>query len=87
MMSDITNEAYAAWLEETLQLIYKSKPTAIGIAAITSAGETVTGYYNADAQDKAIFAHHIQSDIVLDIIKANAVEIKVIMEGAEDGTD
>ena len=86
-MSGITNEAYAAWLEESLQLIYKVKPTAIAIAAIAETGETVTGYLNASAQDKAVFAHHIQSDIVLDIIKANAVEIKVMMEGVDDGTD
>lgn len=38
-------------------------------------------------QDKAVFAHHIQSDIVLDIIKANAAEIKAMMEGVDDGTD
>lgn len=29
----------------------------------------------------------IQSDIVLDIIKANAAEIKAMMEGVDDGTD
>lgn len=85
-MSGITNEAYAAWLEESLQLIYKAKPTSIAIAAVTETGETVTGYYNASAQDKAVFAHHIQSDIVLDIIRANAAEIKAMMEGTDDGT-
>ena len=83
-MSGITNEVYAAWLEESLQLIYKAKPKAIAIAAVTETGETVTGYYNADAQDKAVFAHHIQSDIVLDIIRANAAEIKAMMEDEED---
>lgn len=41
----------------------------------------------AIAQDKAVFAHHIQSEIVLDIIKANAAEIKAMMEGVDDGTD
>lgn len=55
--------------------------------AKTEAGNTLTGYYHADAQDKAVFAHHIQSDIVLDIIKANAAEIKAMMEGIDDGTD
>lgn len=60
---------------------------AIAIVAKTESGNTLTGYYNADAQDKAVFAHHIQSDIVLDIIKANAAEIKAMMEGVDDGTD
>lgn len=85
-MSGITNEAYVVWLEESLQLIYKAKPTSIAIAAVTETGETVMGYYNASAQDKAVFAHLIQSDIVLDIIKANAAEVKAMMEGTDDGT-
>lgn len=83
-MSGITNEAYAAWLEEALQALYKSNPSAIAIVAKTEAGNTLTGYYNAAAQDKAVFAHHIQSDIVLDIIRANAAEIKAMMEDTED---
>lgn len=87
LMSGITEQEYAAWLEKALQALYKSKPLAIAIVAKTEAGNTLTGYYNADAQDKAVFAHHIQSDIVLDIIKANAAEIKAMMEGVDDGTD
>lgn len=86
-MSGITEQEYAAWLEKALQALYKSKPLAIAIVAKTEAGNTLTGYYNADARDKAVFAHHIQSDIVLDIIKANAAEIKAMMEGVDDGTD
>lgn len=82
-MGGITEQEYAAWLEKALQALYKSKPLAIAIVAKT----TLTGYYNADAQDKAVFAHHIQSEIVLDIIKANAAEIKAMMEGVDDGTD
>lgn len=87
LMSGITEQEYAAWLEKALQALYKSKPLAIAIVAKTESGNTLTGYYNADAQDKAVFAHHIQSDIVLDIIKANAAEIKAMMEGVDDGTD
>lgn len=43
----------------------------------------MTGYWNADAQDKAIFAHNIQSDIILDIVKQNADIIKRAMEEEE----
>lgn len=39
----------------------------------------ITGYYNTDATDKAVFAHNIQSDIVMDIIKANADTISGIL--------
>ena len=87
MTSGITEQEYAAWLEKALQALYKSKPLAIAIVAKTEAGNTLTGYYNADAQDKAGFAHHLQSDIVLDISQANDAEINALMEGVDDGTD
>ena len=45
----------------------------------------MTGYWNADAQDKAIFAHNIQSDIVMDIVQQNADIIKQAMEEGENG--
>lgn len=83
-MSGITEQEYAAWLEKALQALYKSNPSAIAIVAKTEAGNTLMGYYSADAQGKAVFAHHIQSDIVLDIIRANAAEIKAMMEDTED---
>ena len=46
----------------------------------TDKGANYSGYYNADATDKAVFAHNIQSDIVMDIIKANADTISGILE-------
>lgn len=55
-MSGITEQEYASWLEKALQALYKSKPLAIAIVAKTEAGNTLTGYYNAAAQDKAVFA-------------------------------
>ncbi len=41
-------------------------------------------YWNADAQDKAIFANNIQSDIVLDIVGQNADAIKRAMEEGDE---
>ena len=46
-------------------------------------GDAMTGYWNADTQDKAIFAHNIQRDIVLDIVQQNADIIKRAMEEKE----
>ena len=86
-MSDITQQKYAAWLEEALQMLFISKPKTICIVAITEDDEVITGYYDATPADKAIFAHHIQSDIVMDIIRKNAAKIKDMMEDADDGTD
>lgn len=47
-------------------------------------GTTFTTYYNAGTSCKAVFANHIQSDIVMDIIKGNAEKIKEILDGDGD---
>ena len=47
-------------------------------------GTTFTSYYNAGPRNKAVFANHIQSDIVMDIIKGNAEKIKEILDGDGD---
>lgn len=49
-------------------------------------GATVfTGYYNADATDKAMFAHNIQSDVTMDIIRENIGKIKEMLEENDNG--
>ena len=83
-MEDITKQEYSAWLEESISTVLKLKPASICICAQREDGITFTGYYNATAQDKAVFAHNIQSDVVMDIIKANADAIKGILEGDSD---
>lgn len=84
-MKDITKQPYAAWLEESLKIIAGFEPACLCIAATSPDGDTFTGYYNADATAKAVFAHHIQSDVVMDIIQNNAGKIKEILEEAENG--
>ena len=83
-MEDITKQEYSAWLEESISTVLKLQPASICICATREDGITFTGYYNATAQDKAVFAHNIQSDVVMDIIKANADAIKGILEGDSD---
>lgn len=51
---------------------------------IRTPGTTFTTYYNAGPSCKAVFANHIQSDIVMDIIKGNAEKIKEILDGDGD---
>ena len=36
-----------------------------------------------DAQDKAIVAHHINSDVTMDIVLANIESVKEALEGLE----
>lgn len=79
-VDDITKQPYAKWLEESIATIAGIDPCCICFAATKADGTVFTGYYNADAADKAVFAHNIQSDIVMDIIKANADTISGILE-------
>lgn len=82
-MDDITSKPYAAWLEQSLKAMMEIKPVSMCIVATGDNGDTLTGYFNADAQDKAVFAHHIQSDVMMDIIRANAAEIKSVLDEEE----
>ena len=80
----ISKLPYAAWLEEAIETVVGVSPKSICIAATAHDGTTFTGYYNADAQDKAVFSHHIQSDVTMDIIRNNADMIKSILSEAGD---
>ena len=77
---DVSRLPYAQWLEDTLRDLVESKPKCICIAAIMPDQTVGTAYYDCTTQDKAIFAHNIQVDITMDVIKANIGEIKEIME-------
>ena len=64
-MFDINEVPYAEWLEKSLQAIVPLKPVCLCFAATMPDGEVYTGYYNADATDKAVIAHNIQADITM----------------------
>ena len=83
MMGDIAKQEYSTWLEESLKTMLEFKPSSICIVASSEDGTTKTGYFNATGQDKAIFAANIMSDIVMDIVKINAEDIKKIVGGTE----
>ena len=68
---DITKLPYAPWLEEAIRTLAEHDVRSACIVATIDDGDTMTGYWNADAQDKAIFAHNIQSDIILDTVPQN----------------
>ena len=80
---DVTKLPYAPWLEKSIRILTEHNVHSACIVAKVDDGDAMTGYWNADAQDKAIFAHNIQSDIVLDIVQQNADIIKRAMEEKE----
>ena len=73
---NVTESPYAEWLEELIQMILELKPEKIGICAISSDGDVLTGYYgDCSHVDKAVMSYHMSLDAHQDVIMANAREI------------
>ena len=77
---DIEKLPYAAWLEDLIKTLIAVNPYTMCVVARTESGDTLTGYYYAEAEDKAVMAHAIQSDIVMDLIENNISTIKEMLE-------
>lgn len=78
------NNELTAWLEDCVKNLFeRSKESRIVSAAIVTLSEdraVLTGYYNADAQDKAIFAHNIQADTMLEVVLNNIDRVREALE-------
>lgn len=81
---DITKLPYAPWLENAIRTLTEHDVRSACIVATVDDGETMTGYWNSDTQDKAMFASAIQSDITLEIMEQNADAIKRAMEEGDE---
>ena len=86
-MTDFREIPYAEWLEEGLKLLLQEQPEKLGLVATMSDGTTMTGYYNADATDKAVFAHNIYTDAILDTVLCNIADIKEALNELEQSSD
>lgn len=84
-MSDITKTPYAPFLEDVIGLMMEQKPTKIAIVTLNPDGSMLTGYFgDCDQQDKALLAHQIYSDSIMDIVRNNA---GMILEAADEEAD
>ena len=82
MAKDIKQSPYANWLEDMCAATMEHEPVAIGICMVDADGNALTSYYrNLGHVDKAIIAHHIYSDAMMDMVMANAADI---VEAAEE---
>ena len=72
-----------------MQGLFDLDPNVIAIVAINDdRGIAGTQYYNCGVEDKGRMIHHINEDIVMDIIMNNADTIRTwIMDADEDGED
>lgn len=72
-MPDITKTPYAAFLEDVIEAIMENQSEKIGLCARNPDGSTLTAYYgDCNQQDKAMMAHQIYTDSIMDIVKVNA---------------
>lgn len=81
---DITKMPYAPWLEDTIREMTEHEVQSICIAVKVDGVAMLTGYWNADTQDKAMSAAAIQNDIVSDIVEQTADAIKREMEEGDE---
>lgn len=78
------NKDLAEWLEEGLRKMFELKPSSVALVATLDSGETLTGYFRADAQQKAVFAHHINSDAMLDVVLNNINLVRDALDELDD---
>lgn len=81
---DFESKAWAPWLEDCIKRLFDADVKCIGMVAIREDGVAQTAYYHASLMDKAAMKEHINTDIFMDIIKANDGIIREILEAAED---
>lgn len=82
-MAAIQDTEYTRWLESVVGTILETQPECMAMVAKLEDGAVMTAYYNADAEDKAVFAHHIQSDVTMDIIESNIDRIRDLLSEEE----
>lgn len=73
---------YAVFLEDFIKQLIEYQPEKVGVCAILPGGEILTGYCgDVGCQDKAVMAHNINCDAIMDSVVANA---KMIVQAAEE---
>lgn len=81
-MDDVTQSAYAEWLEDLIKSIMELKPEKIGVCCLLPDGGTLTSYFgDMYHTDKAIMGYTISLDATMDVVTANA---RVILEAADE---
>lgn len=81
---DFESKDWAPWLESCIKGLFDADVKCIGMVAIREDGVAQTAYYHASLVDKAAMKEHISTDILMDIIKANAGCIREILEAEAD---
>lgn len=83
-MANFDKIPWAGWMEAGLQTLMEAKAEKVMLCGILPDGNVVTGYSGMDAEDKSICVHHIQSDIMMDVLAANADVLRAILREEDD---
>lgn len=84
---DFEDKELCAWLENGLRTILESKAEHTCICSILPSGDVFTGYYNCCSTDKAMIAHNINSDAMLDVVLANIEQVKDALDDLEEESE
>lgn len=78
---------YAQWLDDTMMQLLEINPVCITINAITDDGEVLSGYWNCNANSRAIIMDAMRNDSLLEYIEDNKDTILEILNGEEEDED
>lgn len=86
--TEFENKELAEFLEDAVHSLVDLDPNAIAIVAINDdRGIAGTQYYGCGVEDKGRMAHHINEDIIMDVILNNASMINKMLIDAENDED
>ena len=85
---EFENQELAEFLEDAVHSLVDLDPNAIAIVAINDErGIAGTQYYGCGVEDKGRMIHHINEDIIMDVILNNAKTIHDVLIESEDDED
>ena len=71
---------HGEFLEESVKHILKHDPESLAFMGILNGGEYIGAYHRASINDKLLMAGNILIDVIMDVIRNNAIEIQSILE-------
>ena len=77
---NIEQKPWFEFMDNVLKGLLQHEVCSMAVVARVGTGETLTAYFDADPEDKAVMCHHVQTDILMDTLAANADLIKEMLE-------
>ena len=85
------NQKLADWLEDCVKHFFEqdrdSRIECAAMITVSENGYVMTGYFQADAQDMALFAHNIYSDALMEVVLNNIGKVKEKLDELEEEED